>query len=553
MDFNVIDQSIRRLIVRAQYQRYEAGADYLKTARELVRQGTARQDDAILSFGYYFLAEALYNLHPCTGEYAEVLLKAIASQKRADENIMLGRSYIFLAADAANHNDKALSFDYLLEAQHCCIDADSFEGAMLSGAISYNTGYLYGELGEYRHALEHMVMAESFYRGYEEKGVPTNTLSTIVMEGVYHLNLGEKDAARRDLERASSFERSLGRNAALADRTMMSLLKIKLCLSDGTRTEAKAEAREVTQDIKRNGLSPDLVGDVCVIASDLIDARLAESAEGLLVAAEPLVKKIDIPFLTLVLIKQQIRHARLVGDVQTLCPLMNDYFDLNERLDEDHKRSTAYAIELRKSMEEMRDKEEHFLRENARLAREAEYDALTKLPNRYLLTNVSNDEFELAYHAKTKLGLEIFDIDDFKRFNDTHGHQMGDVVLTRVADVLRNVVADNENVFAARYGGDEFVMLYRDKTDEEVIKIAERIRDDVASITCRGIDPGDIKITQGIRNSLPISSNKVWDYLSVADYALYEAKRKDKGGIALTDRPAPADKDFLLSGVRLLS
>jgi diguanylate cyclase (GGDEF)-like protein len=120
------------------------------------------------------------------------------------------------------------------------------------------------------------------------------------------------------------------------------------------------------------------------------------------------------------------------------------------------------------------------------------------------------------------------DIDKFKEYNDTYGHLAGDICLQKVAKTIEKV-SDKPGVYCARYGGDEFIMIYEDKSDEEIMSIAEELNKEIEGldITHNAMgEGGRISLSQGICNSVP----KEWDiqeeYLNEADNALYAIKKR---------------------------
>lgn len=114
------------------------------------------------------------------------------------------------------------------------------------------------------------------------------------------------------------------------------------------------------------------------------------------------------------------------------------------------------------------------------------YDALTKLPNRFLLSERLNYAIAEMKRTHRHSALLFLDLDNFKSLNDTHGHSIGDLLLCQVADRLKNTIREIDTV--ARFGGDEFVIILRalHEDKEESIKqahtIAEKIRLSLSSL-----------------------------------------------------------------------
>lgn len=186
----------------------------------------------------------------------------------------------------------------------------------------------------------------------------------------------------------------------------------------------------------------------------------------------------------------------------------------------------ARILELRDKVNQVELEEKDTREYNLKLETIARYDSMTGLANRGYLHDYLSEKFEEAYLNQTPLGVELMDIDHFKGYNDTYGHLQGDVCLKAVAGVLRE--AEKKNVFAARYGGDEFLIVYSDMTVLEIREVAEKIQNSVRALKFfpGGEEKGvEITVSQGIFVKTPDAMNREWDFNSMADTALYEAKR----------------------------
>ncbi|MBQ7372769.1 MAG: GGDEF domain-containing protein, partial [Blautia sp.] len=106
----------------------------------------------------------------------------------------------------------------------------------------------------------------------------------------------------------------------------------------------------------------------------------------------------------------------------------------------------------------------------------------------------------------------------------------GDQCLVAVADVLQEFQSDT--VFFARYGGDEFVLLYLDYTDEEIRGMADRLSQRVKEVTRKRSLP-ELSISQGVCNRVPSEKERLWDFSTAADHALYRVKESGRGAVYL--------------------
>lgn len=164
-------------------------------------------------------------------------------------------------------------------------------------------------------------------------------------------------------------------------------------------------------------------------------------------------------------------------------------------------------------------------RETRKMQLLAQRDELTKLANRTYLNDVLPHQFESSRQLQQPLSILFIDVDNFKKINDTYGHQGGDRVLESVARALKLCTRDSDIV--VRYGGDEFVIVLQN-TDEAVLSdLANRIQK-AASLACRTMDNGEeIPVTISIgcatmSRARPYAS--VSDLIEAADQCLYAAK-----------------------------
>ena len=166
------------------------------------------------------------------------------------------------------------------------------------------------------------------------------------------------------------------------------------------------------------------------------------------------------------------------------------------------------------------------LGENERLATR---DSLTGLANRRLFDESLQREVARAQRLATPLSLLVLDVDHFKQVNDTYGHQTGDAVLREVADAL---VANTKNYdVAARYGGDEFVVLLPGCSRDDALRVAERVRHGIA----RAVGEAPVTISAGVA-TVPDNATDAERLMAAADAALYDAKRTGRDRVAGSGR-----------------
>lgn len=161
---------------------------------------------------------------------------------------------------------------------------------------------------------------------------------------------------------------------------------------------------------------------------------------------------------------------------------------------------------------------------NAQLMDMATTDMMTKLKTKHYFFTILTDKIEVSAKQEIPLSVLMFDIDFFKKFNDTYGHDCGDYVLVTVADTIKNGIRSQD--LASRYGGEEFTVMLYDTDKEAAYKIAERIRKKIAGLKLK-YNENKVSLTISIGLSTFDSKDPVpaKQLVIEADTALYESKQ----------------------------
>lgn len=163
-------------------------------------------------------------------------------------------------------------------------------------------------------------------------------------------------------------------------------------------------------------------------------------------------------------------------------------------------------------------------------------DQLTGLPNRRSFDNRIGLEWERAARSSQHISLLMLDIDKFKNYNDSFGHQQGDVTLQTVANTIKQSL--NRSIdFTARWGGEEFVVLLPDTNAVGGRNVAERIRIAVeeAVIPCEDERGRRATVSIGVSSLVPTPDGKLTDFIEAADSALYRAKESGRNKVVVSE------------------
>lgn len=170
-----------------------------------------------------------------------------------------------------------------------------------------------------------------------------------------------------------------------------------------------------------------------------------------------------------------------------------------------------------------------------RLHHQAIHDALTGLYNRRYLDQTLPHELAQASQTESPVGLIMLDIDHFKYFNDTYGHDAGDAMLRIVGNALRQHTRSSD--ITCRYGGEEFTVVLPGASIEISQQRAEQLRRAIStlSIEHNGQVLGPITISLGV-SAFPQHSSNADDLVKAADIALYQAKVQGRNRVMVSDQ-----------------
>jgi len=204
-------------------------------------------------------------------------------------------------------------------------------------------------------------------------------------------------------------------------------------------------------------------------------------------------------------------------------------------------------VRLKKDLSCSRYRMEEQAQEIDHARREARTDSLTQVCNRKAL----DEKLELLLadwdHEQRPFSLVLIDLDHFKRINDSHGHQAGDLVLSKVGDWLKEWVREGD--FVGRYGGDEFAVLLPHATLDVGVKVAQRICGATASRVSRiPLRREQISVSFSIGVAAVREGDTLESLVKRADTALYQSKqcgrnqvRSEEGAVEAEAADAPLD------------
>ncbi len=220
-------------------------------------------------------------------------------------------------------------------------------------------------------------------------------------------------------------------------------------------------------------------------------------------------------------VAEKIKSAETIEDLgNVVSAIVEDtkmMMQKNQNLEFQLTNSSTQVAELKKNLDNVK--------------KEALTDGLTNLANRKAFDKQIRDWVEEVETSGSDLCLLMMDIDNFKRFNDTYGHQTGDQVLRLVARTLTDGIKGRD--LAARFGGEEFALIFPDTPLSAAIRVADSLRHAVEGkeVVNKNSNKslGRITLSGGVAQY--IKGESVTNFIERADTALYEAKNAGRNNI----------------------
>jgi len=198
-----------------------------------------------------------------------------------------------------------------------------------------------------------------------------------------------------------------------------------------------------------------------------------------------------------------------------------------------HTRQYLMQCERDAALTELRALKQVLEERNAELRLLSSQDGLTGISNRRCFSRTLTREWRRALRYRRDIGMIMIDVDHFKLFNDTYGHQQGDSCLQAVASTIDTTVSRNGDL-VARYGGEEFVVVLPETDLNGTMKVAEQIRAAIENLKMEhssSLSGKHVTVSLGCASTQPTHNMDADSLVKHADAALYQAKEKGRNRV----------------------
>lgn len=401
------------------------------------------------------------------------------------------------------------------------------DDAVLSGKLYNNIGCVFQALGDPKQAIKYFLLA------MEQWKRPANKKEDFYEQRLFIVNinltdeyfkLGDMEECEKYLQQAAEFvDNSANKDYQLTYKTAQCRLYMQTGREDFVR-KVFPEVVDMAMKIKDwtefwNYLEP--VCDLALSLDELgemkkiIDFMERQAAQ---YSVEQLGLEIRIRIYEKLLV-----YYEIIGDEEKARRTELEYYRLCKMQYQEIKMARVEAINYKIQLNTQHE-------EHVKFKKQIDIDQLTGVGNRYKLEKDYKMIKDICEERGCTVSIGIVDLDNFKYINDTYGHLQGDWYLKTASKIIKEVVSNSGGVY--RFGGDEFVVLLLDVTEDALDQMAADIETKVEQRCVMNQEPDGktLTLSQGYVILNQLEGNDVWQMIPYADEPLYEVKENGKRG-----------------------
>ncbi len=529
-------KELKKWIKELREAKYEDHDILCKKTHEFATLARRDKDELACAYAEVYFVILDFRANSISSDTIKNLVGALqVSEKYKDYNLqtethnMLGIvvSHLVDRVSALEHYEKG----YAIAKKHHLLYQQSI--------FANNIGDVYTHLEEYDIALDYF--RDSYKQTLElEKKNKDKKASFLAMARINmcFLNMAEVyykkadyDEAFRMLSCIDGFEYD---SARMYFYSSLLILRALILIKSGETEQVSVYLDKIISEADNNVEALSTVDDYLQLASALVEVKEYEKAKMLLTFALKITEKADSVDKWCNYIKVRLAYLKAAEPEFDRTKLYEKYFECREKEEKMRKAQQLSALRSKKRLEEEIRKRSMAEERNRKLKALSEHDQLTGVYNRYAMNELGQNWFNEAKEKNTRISLMIIDIDYFKEYNDTYGHLGGDEALRSVSEVLKKVTGVNDMV--VRYGGDEFFIISKGRTDEEIVKMAKDINAYISEKKIRhagSLVSDYLTLSLGAVNGKIPDEQSMIDMIHLADNGLYRVKNETRNALGL--------------------
>lgn len=534
MDISSYRTEIASLIRQINMDREELNDRTFSLCDKLEEYGKKTSDDALIGYACFVRGELFYHKNDVIGFYRE-MLKCMEPFERIGEWGYLAMADNMLGIMSLNRGNAPFALDYYFRADTLC---KRYGLPDIEWVVQMNMGALFLSIGSPDEAVTHYESAYRYILSHKEMDSFRQSLTAVAV------GLGRSYLQKDDIEMASRYEAIievqctpyLSRDEEINVYCFLARFYSEKNIPDEKNRAVKKVIAAFSPEIA----IMDFFDDLYDFLSLLLETEDFATFSSLLAPINAMVQKTTIKYMQQRLLNLLLEFYSQSGDMESYSKAAVRFYENEQVMQRENDLMIKSMIKLRQSFYRLSEENSIITAESRTFEKKSETDPLTGMYNRFRLNRYGDIAFRRGIKNHTGLAVEILDIDFFKEYNDNYGHQSGDRVICYIAESIREVQKDH-NIFAARYGGDEFVLIYEGYTEEEVFGLAKQLK--------KTINKGHIvheysrtnskfvTISQGVFWGIPEEGGSIWHFLHEADGLLYKVKSKTRNSVMVGHRP----------------
>ncbi|MBP7059752.1 MAG: GGDEF domain-containing protein [Lachnospiraceae bacterium] len=530
MDINRYSIDIQKLIQQIEYERYNDSLKAIEDCDKLKKIGNDINDNSLVGYSCYTKGELNYLNNDIPNFYRE-MLNCLQPLEQEHEWSTLVMANNMLGIMALNRGNAPFAMDYYIRALDLC---RRYRLIDLEWIVHMNIGTLYLNVDDKKNALAHLKEGYSYIHEHR------NEWDSVINLTAAYVNIGKAYLVLNDIDQAEEYWKRLEGECLShieeKDKVSAYCFGARLYKTLGDKTSMLECITNLNAIFQNNTIAiMDVFDDVYEYLTMLIEIKDKENFAIIWVNSYELTKKTTIIDMERRLIELQLNYYIVFEENEAYASAVLEYAMISMAEAKERSLMVSNMIALRTSLQDLTTINHKVERENEILQRKSETDPLTGLYNRFGLNDYWEKAFEKAYHNKSEIAMEILDIDYFKEYNDNYGHQAGDRCLIMISDCIK-ALQRRGGIFCARYGGDEFVIIFEGYNEKEVTEIVEELTERIeqAHLEHKFSKAADVvTISQGVCCGIPNGTEKAFDYMHSADVMLYQVKESGKNGMKI--------------------
>ncbi len=497
---------------------------------------THEKSDYLFALSYHYLM--MYYAYD--NDYKDTVscaLEGIKYQTSSEQYDLLARSYNVLGILTESAGDIAKAIDYLLT----CIDlCNTYHLSYVHCMASSNLAAIFRHSGIYDKALTYYEEAESFFKKSSMEETPTNNCSLLDV-------LCNKGYCLLSVDNLGEAQKCAGEIISLAGKMDSCDIYYDVFVINTFLATVANRLNDTAMMLHYRSIAQcDFhTADNYIYFLDELDAYMElylcmEDYDSVIEIADYFLKKCEKDQASFkiysMFMQKKIFCVDAKNNTEEYLKCSRAFFERYKEETCAHSESIRHAENAHKESVLFQKQKYEMMLLNEKLLAESRHDILTGLPNRAYLNSFAEETLSKSLNNNVTFGIELLDVDFFKNINDSYGHLEGDRYLSSISEIMRKLSEQYGDMFVARYGGDEFVIVYYNKTDTEIIQIMTDLKEHVNRIILPDSSPlgiNSLSVSQGAINRIPQSFNRLWDFLAHADKTLYEVKNRNKDSFLL--------------------